>query len=109
MKMEKATLIQFVPIGIDILGNPTTERTEYKDIKIRITQWTEGDMVVQGRAITTNMRKLLTQAPLADLEACSQIVVEDEGYTMHKITDLGRWKLVYIAPIKGPVPVVNEY
>lgn len=109
MKMEQATLIQYSPTGTDILGNKTTERTEYKDIKVRVTQWTAEDVAILGREVTANMRKLLTQAKLDDMEACSHINIDSIDYYIDKVLELGRWRLAYISSYDKTPRVSSEY
>ncbi len=90
-------LLCSVLTGTDVLGNPVTELqaapTRYKG---RFTPWTAAEVELEGRAVTQNQRRLITNAPLSACRSASGVRVCGENYRILSVEELRRWRLLRV-------------
>lgn len=97
MRYLKTNLLHMVQTGTDMLGNPVVElQVQEVSYKGRFTPWTAAGVELEGREVTQNQRRLLTNAPLAACLAAAGVQVGGEDYKILSVEDLHRWRLVYV-------------
>lgn len=98
MRYFPITLLQSIPTGTDVLGNPITSLqplpTAYRG---RFTEWTAEEMQLVGRDVTQAQRKILTDASLEICKNAAAVRAGKEDYQIQTVKDLhGRWRLLYV-------------
>lgn len=101
MKWIRVELIEPQQTGTDALGNPVTQDRCTGFSYARFTPWSEKDLVLTGRTVTENDRKLLLRAQLSRLPQCSKVIVEGETYGITSKERLGRFSLFVVERTKG--------
>lgn len=97
MKYQSFELLCDAEVDQDILGNPITEEKVLDTILGRFSPWTEKEIEILGRELTTANRKVMTRATRDLLEKADRIQGDGSDYTIEQILDLGtRWRVLYI-------------
>ncbi|WP_302159624.1 hypothetical protein [uncultured Ruminococcus sp.] len=90
-------LLCSVQTGTDVLGNPVTElQAEAAPYQGRLTPWAAEDVELEGRAVTQNQRRLITNAPLSACRSASGVRVCGENYRILSVEELRRWRLLRV-------------
>ena len=86
----------------DRLGNPCYGKAFVKKTFARVTVWNEEDINLIGREITSNDRKFVVRIPFKVFPLHSKTIkAAGSTYDIFKITDLGKFTLVYAKNQKG--------
>lgn len=96
MKYYPAKLIGNDPSESDALGNPIMLSKVVGTTLVRATEWTADDVSLLGRGITSSERKVLTRAPIDQINKSVYLELSGIRYKITSVKDLGRWRSVYL-------------
>ena len=82
--------------GTDSLGNPTAQRWEtVVHTHVRFTPWTDEQIALEGREVTSNEQRFLLPLPFASLPEFQRAVIDDIPYEITQVIDLTpRWTVI---------------
>lgn len=85
-------------IGEDELFNPIYDLVEFKETTGRFTKWTEKEVALDVRNVTTTSRKILTRELQANLLKASRIEFEGKFHNIKEIIgdDTDRWRILVV-------------
>lgn len=88
----------------DKLGNSCYDQSFVKKAFARVTVWNEEDINLLGRTITSNDRKFVARIPFVAFPHQSKTIkAAGVTYDIFKISDLGKFTLVYAKNQKGDI------
>lgn len=100
MIFEQVTFYKNDVIDHDRLGNPIYKEVAIGDFHAAITQWTKEEIELEYRAITNNLRKMITHAPREVIEEFTHVYIGNKKYVSKELkSDFKRWRLCYVKEV----------
>lgn len=88
MKWEKATLIANVKSSEDELGNSVFEQSEILTVNARFSPWTENQIALEGRDITSSEMRVIIPISYSALPKFDKIKIKNILYLVKQKMDL---------------------
>lgn len=86
--------------GKDRLNNPIYDDVETSKVDARFTEWSDEDIQLEGRDVTSNQRRLLLKT--GKKPASPRVLFENQMYEITKVIDLSpRFWAVFVKMYKG--------
>lgn len=85
----------------DELGNPVKERKLLWTGQLRFTPWTDNDIVVNGRDVTSNEQQYAVPVPYEAIRQAEKAELDGFMLNVTSVSDLGpRWTMIQVKVYK---------